>query len=130
MVVYHGTNQSFTEFMESTIGSKTDDGFAGRGFYFTSDPEVATSYAGVDNANIMPTFLKVENPYDFTGQNFYEVVESKGGPAGFTKWAQENGYDGAKLWSQYVVFSPNQIKSAVGNQGSFDPNSADITKGE
>lgn len=80
LVVYHGTNKDFKEFAESTIGNRTDDGFAGRGFYFSSDPDVASSYAGEgDDANILPAYLKISNPYDFSGQNFYEVVQSKGG---------------------------------------------------
>jgi hypothetical protein len=33
--------------------------------------------------------------------------------------------DGSK---EYVAFKPEQIKSAIGNQGTFDPNDPDITK--
>jgi len=45
------------------------------------------------------------------------------------------GYDGARLpdWDSYqgtfdaiIVFSPNQIKSATGNRGTFDPTNPDI----
>lgn len=32
--------------------------------------------------------------------------------------------------THYVVFNPNQIKSATGNQGTFDPSEPDITKAE
>ncbi len=35
--------------------------------------------------------------------------------------------DGSK---EYVAFKPEQVKSAIGNQGTFDPNDPDITKAE
>jgi hypothetical protein len=35
--------------------------------------------------------------------------------------------DGSK---EYVAFKPEQIKSAIGNQGTFDPNDPDITKAD
>jgi hypothetical protein len=35
--------------------------------------------------------------------------------------------DGSK---EYVAFKPEQVKSATGNQGTFDPNDPDITKAE
>ncbi|CAB4155935.1 hypothetical protein UFOVP1301_48 [uncultured Caudovirales phage] len=46
----------------------------------------------------------------------------------------ENGYDGVKYKNEveggnsWIAFHPNQIKSAVGNRGTFDPNEPDITK--
>jgi len=43
--VYHGTNANeLTEFKESTIGSATDQGFFGKGFYFASNPGEAGYY--------------------------------------------------------------------------------------
>jgi len=80
------------------------------------------------------------NNYDFSeddAYNFsdaiaignYDARESKQ----FVSWLQENGYDGYTVkeapgqstWG-YAVFSPNQIKSAIGNTGKFDPEDADI----
>jgi hypothetical protein len=62
------------------------------------------------------------------------------------RWARKNGYDGCiihnvrdqgptgalateasqKPCSIYVCFHPQQIKSAIGNNGAFDPNNPDI----
>lgn len=48
------------------------------------------------------------------------------------KRLQAAGYDGVIFpelgHTTYLVFSPNQIKSAIGNKGTFDPNDSDITK--
>jgi hypothetical protein len=38
------------------------------------------------------------------------------------------GIDAVKVGDIYVVTSPNQIKSATGNSGKFDPSNPDITK--
>lgn len=61
-------------------------------------------------------------------------------------WARANGYDGAlihnvmdqgphyheafpdKLGTTAIAFYPHQIKSAIGNQGTFNPSEPDITK--
>jgi hypothetical protein len=40
----------------------------------------------------------------------------------------EMGFDGIKLNDDYVVFEPNQIKSAVKNNGNYDVNNSNITK--
>ena len=43
--VYHGTNaEKLTEFRESSIGTATDEGFFGRGFYFASNAGEAGYY--------------------------------------------------------------------------------------
>jgi len=38
------------------------------------------------------------------------------------------GYDGFQDGRHWVAFEPNQIKSAIGNQGTYDPNTTDIAK--
>jgi phage portal protein BeeE len=38
------------------------------------------------------------------------------------------GYDAVRSGLEIVVFSPNQIKSATGNSGTFDPDNPNITK--
>lgn len=50
-----------------------------------------------------------------------------------TKILEQNGYDGviadnadASELTEYVAFRPEQIKSATGNNGNFDPSNADI----
>lgn len=41
--------------------------------------------------------------------------------------ARNLGFDGVKYGSETVVFSPTQIKSAIGNNGKFDPHTSVIT---
>ena len=70
-VMYHGTSSDFSSF------GRVEGGNAyGAGFYFTSSPTDAASYAtgegmgriapeGNVSPNIMPVFLKMERPYEF-----------------------------------------------------------------
>ena len=118
--VYHGTSADFTAFDPSKRG-KTDEGWLGSGFYFTTDRSVAESYG----KRTIPAYLHATRLFDFTGQNFKRVVDSHGGPDGFADWLRSEGYDGAKLWSQIMVLDPTQIKS-VDNRGAFNPNDPDI----
>ena len=104
--VYHGTNaEPFDSFDPSRIGSTTDDGWAGRGFYFSTDPSVADAYG----RNRVAATLDVKNPYEFQG-NFSKEVAAQGGPEGFSNWLRSNGYDGVNLWSQRMALDPQQIK--------------------
>lgn len=105
---FHGTpSKAFTVFDLSRAGATTDEGFAGKGFYFHIDQDTAKVYGRVIDA-----WLKLQNPYDFDGENFATVVEKHGGPSKFSDWLRANGYDGAELWGQRMVLDPNQIKSA------------------
>jgi hypothetical protein len=60
-------------------------------------------------------------------------------PEKVTKLLQEMGYDGIKdtggklggaAHKVWIAFEPNQIKSAVGNKGTFDPESDNILKSQ
>ena len=72
LVVYHGTNNEFYEF-DLTYFGKTDEGFYGKGFYFTPNLETAEVYASISewdkinntfnkNGKILPLFLNFRNP--------------------------------------------------------------------
>lgn len=43
LTAYHGTDVEFSAFDPSKIGTTTDQGFLGRGFYFSTDPAVGRS---------------------------------------------------------------------------------------
>ena len=138
LVVYHATQSDFNEFKTQKIGTSVDFGTLGSGFYFTTSAENASNYARNLNTNtgkqggesIMPVYLKINNPYD--AQQLREVSgDSKKESENFTNKNKKKGHDGAKFeWRSdfvwYVAYNPNQIKSAIGNTGSFDPNSNDI----
>ena len=145
-VVYHGTYGDFTVFDKAKIGSATDYGIWGRGFYFTNMEN--TPYGNKKLA----LFLNIRNPFIF---NDYKSAEEIGdylniwdgnfheddrfgifrpyarGAAQIAGSAQERGHDGliAVLgkWTEYIAFEPNQIKSATDNRGTFDPKNPDIT---
>lgn len=145
IVVYHGSpSPSITAFSRDYEGANTGaaDAIHGLGgFYFTNDPNVADTYArtfevvGADIAQqefgiplrddlpqstTYPAFLAIRNPKYVTGPVTEAVLRE----------AKESSNDGviARIGRQieYVVFRPEQIKSAIGNSGAFNPASPDL----
>ncbi len=135
LVVYHGTASSFDTFDTGAIGSNY--GADSKGFFFTNSPEQAAvhaedagfTYNGNAEANTVPVYLALKNP---------SVVKTKGRPNDWydanTDYAlgsvEQNDSDGIIISGKdsetvYVAFAPEQIKSAIGNRGTFngsDPN--------
>lgn len=65
--MYHGTTGDISEFKNSPKKNRTG---MPDGFYFTSDPKEASDYATNDeNANVIPVYLNVKNPFNLTGKN-------------------------------------------------------------
>ena len=134
MVVYHGTNANFTEFSQEHFGDGNGNSDWGDGFYFASNPKAASSYASTDGGNVMPVYLDIRNPANSKVLLSKEVQDnmqdSMGGDA--TKDVLESmGYDGIIIdhgadGKEYVVFRPEQIKSATGNNGDYDPSNPDV----
>lgn len=142
MVMYHGTKSDFSQFDIGKFGA-TDGGFLGKAFYFTPAPMEASLYAEAGTstgANVMPVYLTAKNPLEWKlGTKESSIFAEKRrelGADGFVKWAQDQGYDAVHLTSkdigktpgenQWAVFSPEQIKSATGNNGEFDGKNPDI----
>lgn len=156
LVLYHGTNKDFTEFDSSAVNSRFPFSF---GFHFTDSRDEASVYAdSVTNAavdfnptarfgippmeggNIMPVFLRAENPLVIHTDQITASIEADvnreqiltrledaiaaGSPYDSVIIKRERGdeYDGINV----IVFDPTQIKSATGNAGTFDRHSADI----
>jgi len=61
---YHGSGEVFDEFDPLKMG-KTDDGWFGKGFYFSPKPEIANQYVAGRSPNVQQVLLKAENPYDW-----------------------------------------------------------------
>jgi hypothetical protein len=104
-------------------------------------------------SNVLPVYITLKNPLVLDGAGGYlqklEAISSEWGivakPAldaaqtpnaawskEFTAAAKAKGFDGVVLPSkfgdtEYMAFDPKQIKSAIGNSGKFDPNSASLT---
>jgi hypothetical protein len=141
--VYHGTAIELDAFdIEgmSGVNFKQGEGFA----FFTdkSDayPSSASDYAKQaagkrQGANVIPAFVKLEKPLIVNADGYYNAV------AAFDKQARKireqvktGGYDGVIVrysdgsGDQLIAAPrPEQIKSAIGNSGRFDPNSASLT---
>ena len=65
LVLYHGTENDFTEFNENKIGSKSrNNGILGKGFYFTKDLYRAQAYGNM----IIHAYLRIENPFVINGK--------------------------------------------------------------
>jgi len=121
-VVLHGTRQQFNAFDPDKIGSNTDAGWLGRGFYFYgNNPEYASQYANFNNPNggrIIKAYLNIENPYWASVEEFQRLAEANSPEASeeFTQKLKEEGYDGVYYNGdgneEWVAFYPSQIKSA------------------
>jgi len=91
-----------------------------------------------ENPSVTPVYLKAINPMvlDFSGEEYIGGKVNKA-----IEKAVKNGHDGIIIknindsmglkkghsGAVYAVFNPNQIKSATGNIGSFDPDTDSIS---
>ncbi|CAE6793522.1 hypothetical protein R70006_04961 [Paraburkholderia domus] len=133
IVAYHGTGADFSVFSRERLGETTSAADAREGFFFAADASAADEFAWKDGERgcIMPVYLKMEAPYvtDFVvrasnGREFAEILRQ----------ARADGHDGVaafgeflgKETSVFVVFDPAQIKSALGNSGTYDAANPDI----
>ena len=71
LVCFHGTIEDFFTFEQRTIGMRNDEGFYGRGFYFTFQKNIKDFQYSLGEAEyygdrIIPAFIKATNPFDFS----------------------------------------------------------------
>jgi hypothetical protein len=142
LIVYHATNADFTEF-DTNLGS----GVAGKGTYVTSIKPSNDNYGNY----VMPLFVSIRNPIDFSSGD--KAINDKAEDLGLEglfelsslaqidKWSgelkqklQQEGHDGAELKGDgnaryFVAYNSNQIKSAIGNTGSFSQQSNKVHEG-
>ncbi len=145
--VYHGTYSDFDSFSDEKKGTRTNHDKKDVGLHFTNDPKYADIYAGtstmqsyihytkmfpdeehkvqhnIRNSMIIPVYLRMINPYYINDARIDSSLIEK---------VKKLGCDGiiGKLGDstkEYVVFYPNQIKSAIGNNGNFDIDSQNLT---
>lgn len=128
LVVYHGTVASFDAF-DPSAEPYSYESDRGKQFFLdnpqgASDYAIGTSDAYGGNANVMPVYLRMQNP---------RIVDVDGSPSEWwdsqpeRMWAldvERRGHDGLIVRgdgeTMYVTADPTQIKSAIGNDGSFD----------
>lgn len=148
--LYHGTANDFDEFSNAPWVDTRHIPLPG--FYFTPDPEKASDFAfsasraktakeknfgasPYDYGMVMPVYVSVKNPayidvsrdgtpYLASGSEvearLIEAIRAGHDGAVITGWADGSG----KI--QYVAFRPEQIKSAIGNSGAFDPSDPSV----
>lgn len=135
LVVYHGTSADFSVFDESRIGSVTDDGWYGRGFYFTPHKHWTFAEDAADEtggaANVMPVYLSIQNPvyadaYAEQGSDMVRMAKERGRDGVIVRYPHD--HEQAGEIAEIVVWDSAQIKSAIGNSGAFDPNDASIVR--
>ena len=112
MVVYHGTNADFDAFEPST------DGLLGKGVYLTPYESESEGYG----KRIIPVYVSIKNPFIIKGRKDMPSVTK-----GFSESLIKKGHDGIITEDDsgvntIVAFTSEQIKSATGNRGTFDPN--------
>ena len=118
--VYHGTGAEITIF---------DVRKSRYGFWFTESESDAADYGG----NVLQAYLSIQNPAYFErtsgdrGVNAAIEAAKIAGHDGLIVTAPEEGDALGMYWpTNYVVFDPTQIKSAIDNRGTFDSTDPNI----
>nr|DAP62187.1 MAG TPA: PolyVal ADP-Ribosyltransferase [Crassvirales sp.] len=124
LVVYHGTNSKWNILDTKMFGKNTDDGYYGKGLYLSSVENKAAQYG-----NIMKLFVNIKKPLRAgTDPNIsmkeaiknVELAENFNRGIGNTEEYDGVLYSGAEgRYEEIVVPTPNQIKSAESNIGTF-----------
>ncbi|GAA5562187.1 hypothetical protein Asch03_02295 [Acinetobacter schindleri] len=147
LVVYHGTKSEFSIFDLKKAG-KSDAGVVGKAFYFTPYKNQAENFAESPHygsgkqPNTLPVYLSLKNPAIIqdgimpNGQNLMDAHKgalNAKSAAAIKKTLLKEGYDGAlfKMGDdiiQIAAFHPEQIKSSVANEGTFDSSNPNIYK--
>jgi hypothetical protein len=151
--LYHATPRDFYEFMPggenpnlsgpaiwmtpvkenqpAAHNIKTIPGYPGRVY---RDPKQFTP-----GTNVMPLYSSIKNPLITTEQTWKKDFQPYGGSPWVLTPEEVNkisaaGHDGILYYDkdgnlvEVLAFKPEQVKSAIGNIGSFDPTQKDITK--
>lgn len=128
---YHGTQSDFKEFKSGPRNRLV------KGIWFAQNPDDASFWAGKgEGANVIPVHLQLKNPasYEDYERMLKELPdEAKRTSAQRASQLKKRGYDGLVVGGSdgndtYVALHKTQIKSAIGNRGTYDPTDPDITK--
>jgi len=131
-VVYHGTPKAITRwdgtiepefynFNKEKIGSVTDEGFHGKGFYFSVAESYAYgySYAYGEEGYIFKCFLNIREPL-ITFTNKTNINNYNDGVLVYSE------FNGRKHLYELMVRESNQIKLADGSNKTFDAGNPDV----
>ena len=130
-VVYHGTSvdEDFNAFKKKP-----------RWIHVTEHPEVANTYTELGNdqlawgesPRVMPLHLSTKNPLILDDDQLMEgsFLPFKQRQREWIDLAKQQGNDSIynPNTGTWMVPEPTQLKSAIGNEGTFNPTNRDITK--
>lgn len=113
--------------------AKNENEIAGGVRFFSRDADYTEAYfeeAGKGQGSTAPVYLRMENPLTVVlpGNQFSNPRFE----APYIQQAQAEGNDGVVFKTEddsmefYVPFQAQQVKSAIGNRGTFDPNDPNI----
>lgn len=151
MRVYHATPSDFTQFLPGGVDPK----ISGHAIWFTDRADYQPAMHRISSrsqdfqsgTNVMPVYLRMQRPLMIDTKEMLDWardVFANGSmefpqlmPSSWVKEVTRDGeydgiiFDGPALgWKdsarEYIVFEPTQIKSAIGNNGQFDPSNPDI----
>jgi hypothetical protein len=148
--VYHATPQDFSEFKPGG----NDPRMSGKAIWTSTDPKRQPASHNIhtrggnykQGTNVMPLHVKAKNPLMLDDQTMIDWAQKvfAGGSREFPELlhphhidqVRKEGYDSIVLADPHkrgdahevIVFEPHQLKSAIGNRGTYDPNEPDITK--
>ena len=120
-VLYHGTTSSFDRYnLKNT--NRPDIGIFGRGIYLSLNENDAKTYKQQKNLDpdVMPSYVRLENPYRETNPNIKEQLQKggKGAKTSYRKKLIQEGHDGVLVVNpdtnevtEVVVFDSNAVKS-------------------
>ena len=128
LVVYHRSPNKFNTFDVNKIGTTTDTGQYGKGFYFGVENNRA------EGNNVYEVFLNIRNPYNITKESrSSNIAYTYNRP--FNEWTDwhkkniskeeadlvnsKNGIIDLVEDNEFIVKNPNQVKSATDNNGDF-----------
>ncbi len=144
-ISYHGTKNPLKEdkFNLDYFGKTTDDGWLGKGIYITPKKYIARNYSKnqghvTDKSRIYELYADVKNPIS-TGdvnrtnlEKFFgreDDVFFKSNDAVIDDFMGIPGFNSRKKDLQEILIkNPQQLKSAIGNNGMFDMTNPNIYK--
>lgn len=149
--LYHATPKNFSEFKPGG----EDPTLSGPAMWFSTDPQKQPAMHNIsggregqfrEGVNVMPVYVQANNPLVLDDPVMLDWAQTvfAGGSREFPellapKWVEEirkEGYDsiifadpyGKGRTQEVIMFQPEKIKSAIGNRGTYDQKSRDITK--
>jgi hypothetical protein len=145
--LYHATPADFEVFKPGG----NDMSLSGRAIFLTDDASnqpAAHNVGGYkghynEGTNVMPLYANISKPLIVTNENLRELKQKYGDgfplliPRESAYDIMDDGYDGVitrdifngQSPAEYVVFDSTQLKSAIGNIGTYDPVNPNIMAG-